>query len=134
MVWVWRDSPNAETNHDLSYARSRDLVSWQTAAGQALTLPITLATSDIVDPVPVNGGMINNNTKVGFDAQNRPIVAYHKFDTAGNTQLYNARFEGGRWVTHKTSSWTYRWAFSGQGTLVFEIQVEPVEGRRGGRC
>ena len=127
MVWVWRDSPDAETNHDLSYARSRDLVSWQTAAGQALTLPITLATSDIVDPVPVNGGMINNNTKVGFDAQNRPIVAYHKFDSAGNTQLYNARFEGGRWVTHKTSSWTYRWAFSGQGTLVFEIQVEPVK-------
>ena len=39
--------------------------------------------------------MINNNTKVGFDAQNRPIVAYHKFDSAGNTQLYNARFEGG---------------------------------------
>jgi BNR repeat-containing family member len=127
MVWVWRDSPNAETNHDLSYARSRDLVSWQTAAGQALTLPITLATSDIVDPVPVNGGMINNNTKVGFDAQNRPIVAYHKFDTAGNTQLYNARFESGRWVTHKTSSWTTRWAFSGGGTLVFEIQVEPAK-------
>ena len=77
--------------------------------------------------MPVNGGMINNNTKVGFDAQNRPIVAYHKFDTAGNTQLYNARFEGGRWVTHKTSSWTTRWAFSGQGTLVFEIQVEPAK-------
>jgi hypothetical protein len=127
MVWVWRDTPNAETNHDLSYARSRDLVSWQTAAGQALTLPITLATSDIVDPVPVNGGMINNNTKVGFDAQNRPIVAYHKFDSAGNTQLYNARFEGGRWVPRKTSSWTTRWAFSGGGTLVFEIQVEPVK-------
>jgi putative BNR repeat neuraminidase len=127
MVWVWRDSPNAETNHDLSYARSRDLVQWQNAAGNNLTLPITLATSDVVDPVPVNGGMINNNTKVGFDAQNRPIVAYHKFDSAGNTQLYNARYEGGRWVTHKTSSWNYRWAFSGQGTLVFQIQVEPVK-------
>ena len=127
MVWVWRETPDAETNHDLSYARSRDLVQWQTAAGANLTLPITLATSDIVDPVPVNGGMINNNTKVGFDAQNRPIVAYHKFDSAGNTQLYNARFENGKWVPHKTSSWTYRWAFSGQGTLVFEIQVEPVK-------
>jgi BNR repeat-containing family member len=127
MVWVWRETPDAETNHDLSYARSRDLVQWQTAAGANLTLPITLATGDIVDPVPVNGGMINNNTKVGFDAQNRPIVAYHKFDSAGNTQLYNARFENGKWVPHKTSSWTYRWAFSGQGTLVFEIQVEPVK-------
>ena len=26
MVWVWRDTPDAATNHDLSYARSRDLV------------------------------------------------------------------------------------------------------------
>jgi hypothetical protein len=126
MVWVWRETPDAETNHDLSYARSRDLVQWETAAGAKLTLPITLATSDIVDPVPQNGGMINNNTKVGFDAQNRPVVAYHKFDSAGNTQLYNARFENGKWVPHKTSSWNYRWAFSGQGTLVFEIEVEPV--------
>jgi hypothetical protein len=124
IVWVWRDTPDASTNHDLSYARSRDLVTWQNAAGRAVTLPITLARGDIVDPVPVGGGMINNNTKIGFDAQNRPIVAYHKYDAAGNTQLYNARFEGGRWVTHQTSSWSYRWAFGGQGTLVFEIEVE----------
>jgi hypothetical protein len=63
MVWVWRETPDAETNHDLSYARSRDLVQWQTAAGTNLTLPITLATGDIVDPVPVTGGTINNNTR-----------------------------------------------------------------------
>jgi hypothetical protein len=70
--------------------------------------------------------MINNNTKVGFDAQNRPIVAYHKYDQAGNTQLYNARFEDGAWVVHQTSTWDYRWEFGGGGTLVFEIEVEPV--------
>ena len=39
MVWVWRDTPDAETNHDISYAKSRDLVSWQRADGQAVTLP-----------------------------------------------------------------------------------------------
>ena len=53
--------------------------------------------------------MINNNTKIGFDAQNRAIVAYHKYDAAGNTQLYNARFEGGRWVVPPDVDWTYRW-------------------------
>jgi hypothetical protein len=127
LVWVWRDSPDAETNHDLSYARSRNLVDWQTAGGQALTLPITLATSDIVDPVPVNGGMINNNTKVGFDSQNRAVIVYHKYDGAGNTQLFNARWENGRWMRYQTSAWTTRWAFSGQGTLVFEIEVEGVK-------
>ena len=127
LVWVWRDTPDAATNHDLSYAKSRDLVTWQSAAGTPLTLPITLGTSDIVDPVPSGGGMINNNTKVGFDSQNRAVVVYHKYDSAGNTQLYNARFEGGRWVRYQTSMWTTRWNFGGNGTLVFEIEVAGVK-------
>ncbi|MCJ2182871.1 BNR repeat-containing protein, partial [Novosphingobium sp. 1949] len=71
LAWVWRDTPAAETNHDLSYARSRDLVHWERSDGTALTLPITLSTAEIVDPVPVRGGMINNNTVVGFDDQGR---------------------------------------------------------------
>ncbi len=132
LVWVWRDTPDAATNHDLSYARSADLLSWTKASGQALTLPITLGTSEVVDPVPAGGGMINNNTKVGFDTQNRPIIAYHKYDQNGKTQLYNARFENGSWVVHQTSQWDYRWDFGGGGTLVFEIEVEPVEVQPGG--
>ena len=127
LVWVWRDTPDASTNHDLSYAKTADLLSWQRASGAAVNLPITLAGGDIVDAVPVNGGMINNNTKVGFDAEQRPIVAYHKYDSSGNTQLYNARFENGAWVSHRTSDWDSRWEFGGGGTLVFEIEVEPVE-------
>jgi hypothetical protein len=126
LVWVWRDAPDASTNHDLSYAKTADLLNWTKAGGTAVALPFTLATGDVVDAVPAMAGMINNNTKVGFDAQNRPIVAYHKYDDAGNTQLYNARFEDGAWVVHQTSSWDYRWEFGGSGTLVFEIEVEPV--------
>ena len=90
LVWVWRNTPDASTNHDLSYAKTQDLVHWVKGNGSAITLPITPTTGDIVDPAPVNGGMINNNTRVGFDAQDRPIIAYHKFDANGNTQLYEA--------------------------------------------
>jgi hypothetical protein len=125
LVWVWRDTSDASTNHDLSYAKTQDLVHWFKANGTAITLPITPTTGDIVDPVPVNGGMINNNTRVGFDSQGQPIIAYHKFDngTSGNTQLYEARFENGAWVSHRATSWTYRWAFGGTGTLVFQIEI-----------
>jgi hypothetical protein len=134
MVWVWRDSPDAATNHDISYVRSQNLTSWVAGDGTSVTLPVTLSTPKvIVDPVPVSMGMINNNTKVGFDAQGRPIVGYHKFETAsGPTQLYNARFEGGSWVVHKTTDWTYRWNFGGQGTLVFAIELDGVRVRSDG--
>lgn len=124
LVWVWRDTPDASTNHDLSYAKTQDLVHWFKGDGTAITLPIKPTTGDVVDPVPVNGGMINNNTRIGFDAEKRPIIAYHKFDAQGNTQLYEARLESGKWVIHQATDWTYRWAFGGNGTLVFDIIID----------
>ena len=78
--------PRPTTN--LSYARSRDLIHWETSAGSPLDLPLTLQTGESVDPVPVGGGMINGNTAVGMDSQNRPIVTYHKHDLSGNTQVF----------------------------------------------
>ena len=50
----------------------------------------------IADPVPVKAGMINGNTRIGFESKERVVISYHKFDARGNTQVYNARFEDGR--------------------------------------
>jgi hypothetical protein len=133
MCWVWRDTPDCSTNHDVCYARSRDLVRWETAAGTRVDLPITIDTiATIVDPVPAGGGVINGNTRVGFDARKRPIVSYHKFDGEGDTQLYNARFENGQWRVYQTSDWDYRWSFQGGGSIRFEIRVSPVKARPDG--
>ena len=127
ICWVWRDTPNCYTNHDLSYARSKDLVHWETVTGKPIKLPMTVDTEGIiVDPVPVKGGMINGNTKISFDSKKRPIVTYHKFDKDGMTQVYNARFENERWKIFQTSDWDYRWFFEGGGTIHFEIRVSPV--------
>lgn len=127
LVWVWRDTPNCYTNHDLCYARSTDMVNWQTAAAKPLTLPITIDTSGVVvDPVGVKGGIINGNTKIGFDSKNRVILSYHKFDRNGNTQLFNARLEGTQWKFYQTTDWSYRWFFEGGGAIHFEIRVHPV--------
>lgn len=127
LCWVWRDDPDCATNHDLCYARSKDLVKWETSTGKPLELPITLGTSEIVDPVPVKGGMINGNTRIGFDSKNRVIISYHKFDSAGKTQLYNARLENGKWKLYQTSEWDYRWDFGGKGSIVFEITIGAVQ-------
>src|SRR5437763_1726114 len=91
-------------------------------AAEPLALPITLATAEIIDRVPVHGGMINGNTKIGFDGQGRVVVTYHKFDSRGFTQIINARRERGGWKIYQTSDWDYRWDFSGGGSIPFEIR------------
>lgn len=126
LCWVWRDTPDCATNHSLSYARSPDLRHWERSDGTPLALPITLATGEIVDPVPPGGGLINGNARLGFDDEHRPILSYHKFDENGHTQIYNARLEHGVWIQRQASAWDYRWEFSGGGTIHFEIGVQPV--------
>lgn len=132
LIWVWRDTPDCATNHDLSYARSHDLVHWETSGGKPLALPMTKTTGEVIDPVPVHGGMINGGAHLGFDSKNRPVVTYFKFDEKGVTQAYAARLEDGRWKSRKISDWNYRWDFQGGGTIVFEIHLGAV--RRGDRA
>jgi len=132
MSWIWRDTPAAETNHDLSYAKSPDLINWYTADGISITLPITTSTPGvIVDPVPIKCGMINGNGKIGFDSKNRVILSYHKFEDCDDpnspSQFYNARFENGRWKFYQTTNWDYRWNFKGNGTLGYELGIGNVD-------
>lgn len=133
LAWIWRNTGGCETNHDISYARTKDMVHWETGAGKSLKLPITLAKADIVDPVPPKGGAINGNVTVGFDSHKRVIVTYIKYDDKGFTQVYNARLEDGRWKTYKASSWDYRWDFGGNGSIPFEVRVSAISVGSDGR-
>lgn len=127
LCWVWRDTPDCASNHDLCYARSKDLVHWEKSNGEALALPITLETAEIIDPVPAGGGIINGNNTIGFDSQKRPVLSYHKYDEAGKTQVYTARLEDGHWIIRQISDWDYRWAFSGGGCIPFEVKVNSLQ-------
>lgn len=127
IVWVWRDTTSAETSHDPSYARSRDLVHWENSKGEPLELPITIKTGEIVHPVPAGGGIINGGVKLGFDAQKRVIVSFIKYDAKGATQIYNARLEDGAWKLHRASDWNYRWEIKGGGSLEAEVRVGGVK-------
>lgn len=127
LIWVWRVHGGCETNHHLSYARTKDMVQWETATGEPVTLPITPeSAATIIDPVPVEGGMINESTVVGFDSKGRTILTYHKFDADGNTQIYNARYEDDGWNIIQTSDWDHRWYFSGGGTIEVDVDLGPV--------
>ncbi|MDP6636732.1 MAG: BNR repeat-containing protein [Phycisphaerae bacterium] len=128
MTWMWRDTPDCRTNHDFSYARTKDLKHWETIAGQPIKLPITLSGTKgvIIDPVPSGGGIINVTGSAGFDSKKRVVASYHKFDSEGNIQAYVARFIGGKWRISCVSDWDYRWNFHGGGAINVEIRVGAV--------
>lgn len=115
---VWRDTGDCATNHSLSYARSKDLMRWETAAGTHLELPLTPKNIDIVDPAKPGGGLINVCYRLGFDSRKRPVIAYHRYDVAGQSQVFCARFEDGHWLARPVTRWMgYRWSFSGGGSI-----------------
>ena len=116
MIWMWRNTSDVQTNHSLSYARSRDLQHWETITGEALPLPITPdKEATIIDPVPVKGGLHNNNHRFVFDREDRIVVMYFKHTEDGDTQAYAARFEDDQWVIRQISDWEGRHIFKGRG-------------------
>ena len=126
LLWVWRNTPDCATNHTLSYARSKDLLHWESIRGEKVELPITLEEKQLyIDATPVNGGLINIGIKIGFDSGGRLLIGYHKYDSSGNTQLFLAHFQDGAWMNKQVTQWKYRWDFKGYGTIVNELLIEP---------
>jgi hypothetical protein len=131
--WVWRDTPDCSTNHDLSYMKSPDLKTWYNADNELIELPATIDNKTlIVDPVPVNGGIINLAAKLCLDGNLNPLFAYHKYDSAGNLQFYVAERVKGKWVSKQVTDWDYRWEFSGGGSIVFEVRLNSFIRRKDG--
>ncbi|MFY0654105.1 MAG: BNR repeat-containing protein [Cyclobacteriaceae bacterium] len=127
IIWYWRDTPGCETNHDLSYARSKDLINWETLDGTKMELPITPESSQFTaDPVPAKSGAINGGATHFFNSDNKPLIAHMKYDEAGMSQIYLAHDVNGKWVSDQVSDWDYRWNFSGPGSMTFKIRL--------GRC
>ncbi|MFP4057423.1 MAG: BNR repeat-containing protein [Candidatus Brocadiia bacterium] len=126
MAWVWRDTPDCATNHHLSYARSRDLKTWTTSSGRHVPLPMTIDAAEVVDPVPPGGGLLNSLVRLSFDAQDRPLIAYTRYDEKGYNQLWVARLEEGGWKRYQTTTWEHRWEFKGRGAIGAKIRFSSL--------
>jgi hypothetical protein len=127
LTWIWRDTPDCETNHSFSYSRSKNLRQWENSKGEPMALPFTLKTGEIIDAAKPGEGLFNPHQRIGFDLQNRVILSYTKYDQEGNNQVYNVRLENGEWKYHQATQWTYRWAFQGRGSVGGEISYSAVE-------
>ncbi len=132
VLWMWRDSPDAATNHTLSYARSADLRHWEDAHGRPVALPLTVGKGDIIDAAKPGEGLINTTYTLGFDREQRPIPIYHRYDENGHSQIFAARPTAGGWERRALTEWNFKWAFGGGGTIVTEIYIQPARSESDG--
>jgi hypothetical protein len=129
VAWVWHKY-FAENSFHINYAKSNDLKNWQDSRGGKLTLPITPANAEIVDPVPRGNGLLNS-IRLGFDNEGRPVISYLKFDAHGFSQLFHARKEMEGWKCTQSTDWRYRWDPRGSGTPPSPISFSGIAVRDG---
>jgi hypothetical protein len=79
--WVWRESWDVSTNHDICYAFSADGgKTWEKSTGEKYNLPITKATAEHAWDVPQNSSLINQTAMTVDDLGNPYITSYWNND------------------------------------------------------
>jgi hypothetical protein len=122
LSWVWRESPDVGSNHDMAYARSRDGgLTWENSAGQRYTLPITAASAEYAARIPQKSELINQ-TAMAADAQGRPYIAsYWRADGSAVPQYRVLYHDGSGWRRLDLDFRTAPFSLGGSGTKAIPI-------------
>jgi beta-glucanase (GH16 family) len=115
--WVWRESPNVASNHDMAYARSLDGgKTWQKSTGEAYKLPITAGTAEYAARIPQNSELINQTT-ITTDAAGAPYIASYWRPQGTQVPQYQLIYlKDKQWRTTQISQRTTPFSLSGVGT------------------
>jgi hypothetical protein len=127
LSWVWRESPDVASNHDLCYARSDDGgISWVKSTGEKYTLPITAASAEYACMIPQNSELINQTSMVA-DANGNPFIATYWRSKSSDIPQYKIVYkEKGEWKNNDLGFRKTAFSLSGQGTKKIPISRPQV--------
>jgi hypothetical protein len=117
LAWIWRESPDVASNHDLAYAWSPDGgVTWRSADGEPLSGPFTEARSDYAARIP-QGSNLMNPPAVAVDMRGRPyITSYWSASPGDPPQFHLVRRDGASWRVERITKRTDVFTLQGAGT------------------
>jgi hypothetical protein len=117
LSWVWRESPDVASNHDMAYARSRDGgVTWERSDGTPYTLPISAASAEYALRIPQNSELINQ-TSMAADQDGHPYIASYWRDAGSAVPQYHVIYhDGAAWQVRSLGFRHTPFSLSGQGT------------------
>ncbi|SFH34356.1 BNR repeat-containing protein [Pedobacter insulae] len=97
--WVWRESPDVASNHDLCYAKSEDGgVTWKKSNSEPYQLPINEANAEYAFKIPQQRELINQTAMYADDLGN-PFIAGYWRDPQSIVPQYHI-------VYHLNDTWT----------------------------
>ena len=120
LSWVWRESWDVSTNHDICYARSKDGgLTWQKSNGEKYNLPITVASAEIAWKIPEKSSLINQ-TSMATDENGNPYIANY-WSENGIPQFQIVYLENGIWKKSNTGFRKTSFYLGGGGTKKIPI-------------
>lgn len=122
LSWVWRETWDVETNHDICYARSIDGgVSWGKSTGEKYDLPITMKNAEYAAKIPQGSGLINQ-TSMCADIDGHPYVSNYWIPQGEEIPQYHIVYnDGQKWQTKQISELKTQFSLSGGGTKQIPI-------------
>ncbi|GGF12765.1 BNR repeat-containing protein [Flavobacterium limi] len=118
--WVWRESWDVSTNHDICYARSFDGgLSWEKSNGEKYNLPITVTSAEIAWRIPEKSSLINQ-TSMTADENGNPYIANY-WNENDIPQFQIVYLENGSWKKSNTGFRTTSFSLGGGGTKKIPI-------------
>jgi hypothetical protein len=134
LSWVWRDSPDVATNHDLCYARSADGgATWTKSTGARYALPITADSAEYAARIPQRQELINQ-TSMTADGKGQPYIAtYFRAEGADVPQYHVIHHDGAGWQTRRLDLLTQPFPLGGGGTKRIPISRPQILVRDHGR-
>lgn len=122
LSWVWRETYNVETNHDMCYAVSGDEgKTWRKSTGEPYQLPIRQETAEYAARIPQNSNLINQTSISTDDFDNPYIATYFRDSSDSCTEYYVIGKRDSEWFVSRATSRTRDFDLSGMGSRSIPI-------------
>lgn len=127
LSWVWRETPDVASNHDMAYACSHDGgKTWTSSQGKAYRLPITARTAEYVCHIP-QGSELINQTSMSADAEGNPYIATYFKEADTDIPQYHVIYrDGSGWKTLNAGFRKTPFSLKGAGTKSIPISRPQV--------
>ncbi len=117
LSWVWRESPDVASNHDMCYAKSADGgKTWQKSNGENYTLPITSSNAEYACRIPQKSELINQTSMFADNMGHVFIASYWRSEGKNIPQYHLVFKDAGQWKVNDLGFRQTPFSLSGGGT------------------